>query len=48
MQTLVDRLVQAQDAIYHIAAHANIRTSLVDHKAILKTTSSLLSIYLNL
>jgi UDP-glucose 4-epimerase len=30
---LVDRLVAGKDAIFHLAAHANIRTSLVDHKA---------------
>ncbi len=30
---LLDRLVNEKDVIFHIAAHANIRTSLVDHKA---------------
>ena len=30
---LVDRLVAGKDVVFHIAAHANIRTSLVDHKA---------------
>lgn len=30
---LVDQLVGTSDVVFHIAAHANIRTSLVDHRA---------------
>lgn len=29
----VDNLVSGMDAVFHLAAHANIRTSLVDHRA---------------
>jgi UDP-glucose 4-epimerase len=29
----MDKLVSGNDAVFHMAAHANIRTSLVDHKA---------------
>jgi len=29
----VEKLVEGNDVIFHLAAHANIRTSLVDHKA---------------
>lgn len=30
---IVEKVVSGKDVIFHIAAHANIRTSLVDHKA---------------
>lgn len=30
---LVDQLVRVHDVVFHFAAHANIRTSLVDHRA---------------
>ena len=32
----VEKVVNGKDVVFHIAAHANIRTSLVDHKADLR------------
>lgn len=32
-QDVVDKLVADNDVVFHMAAHANFRTSIVDHRA---------------